>query len=143
MSYEERGQWVYIVAIVLTFGGYAAIVLGQAASVPLTELDYVPTMLWAIGIAIALSIVGRIVMEIAWEMARPGDSHQADVRDRDIGRLGEYFSGTMLGVGMVVPFALTLAKFDHFWIANAMYAAFALSALVGTAVKLVAYRQGF
>jgi len=143
MSYEERGQWVYIVAIVLTFGGYAAIVLGQAASVPLTELDYVPTMLWAIGIAIALSIVGRIVMEIAWEMARPGDSHQADVRDRDIGRLGEYFSGTTLGVGMVVPFALTLAEFDHFWIANAMYAAFALSALVGTAVKLVAYRRGF
>ena len=143
MSYEERGQWVYIVAIVLTFGGYAAIVLGQAGSVPVTELDYLPTMVWAIGIAIALSIVGRIVMEIAWEMARPGDSHQADVRDRDIGRLGEYFSGTMLGVGMVVPFALTLAKFDHFWIANAMYAAFALSALVGTAVKLVAYRRGF
>jgi len=143
MSYEERGQWVYIVVNILTFGGYAAIVLGQVGSVPLAELDYAPTMLWAIGIAIALSIVGRILMEIAGEMARPGDSHQADVRDRDIGRLGEYFSGTLLGVGMVVPFALALAEFDHFWIANAMYAAFALSALVGTAVKLVAYRRGF
>jgi drug/metabolite transporter (DMT)-like permease len=143
MSYEERGLWVYIVANVLTLGGYAAIVLGQAGSVPLTELDYVPTLLWAIGIAIALSIVGRILVEIAAEMASPGDSHQADVRDRDIGRLGEYFSGTLLGVGMLVPFALTVAEVDHFWIGNAMYAAFALSALVGTAVKLVAYRRGF
>lgn len=143
MSYEERGQWVYIVANVLTFSGYVAVVLGQARSVPLTDVDYVPTMLWAIGIGIALSIVGRIVVEMLGEMARPGDSHQADVRDRDIGRLGEYFSGTLLGIGMVIPFALTLAEFDHFWIGNAMYAAFASSALVGTAVKLVAYRRGF
>jgi hypothetical protein len=143
MSYEERGQWVYIVVNVLTFGGYAAIVLGQVRTVPPTEVVYVPTMFWAIGVAVALSIAGRILLEIAGEMARPGDSHKADVRDREIGRLGEYFSGTVLGVGMIVPFALTLAEFDHFWIANAMYAVFALSALVGAAVKLVAYRRGF
>ncbi len=143
MSYEERGQWVYIVVNVLTLGGYAAFVAWQSRSVPLTEVDYLPAMLWAIGIAIALSIVGRIGMEIAAEVARPGDSHEADVRDREIGRLGEYFSGTLLAVFMIVPFALVLAELDHFWIANAMYAAFALSALVGTAVKLVAYRRGF
>jgi hypothetical protein len=143
MSYEERGQWVYIVANVVTFGAYAAIVFGQVGRVPLTDIDYVPTMLWAIGVAIALSIVGRILMEITGEIGSPGDSHQADVRDRDIGRLGESFSGTLLGVGMVVPFALALAEVDHFWIANTMYAAFALSALVGAAVKLVAYRRGF
>ena len=65
------------------------------------------------------------------------------VTSLDIGRLGEYFSGTVLGVAMVVPFVLTLAEFDHFWIGNAIYAAFVLSALVGTAVKLVAYRGGF
>jgi len=52
-------------------------------------------------------------------------------------------AGTVLGVGMVVPFVLTLAEFDHFWIANAMYLAFGLSAAVGAVVKLVAYRRGF
>ena len=26
MSYEERGQWVYLVAIVVTYGAYVAIV---------------------------------------------------------------------------------------------------------------------
>ena len=44
---------------------------------------------------------------------------------------------------MVVPFVLTLAEFDYFWIANAMFLAFGTSAVVGAAVKLVAYRRGF
>ena len=43
---------------------------------------------------------------------------------------------------MVVPFVLTLAEFEYFWIANAMYLVFVLSALVGAAVKLIAYRRG-
>jgi hypothetical protein len=138
MSYEEKGQWVYLVASVVTFSAYVATILRQSGTMPLTELDYVPTMLWAIGIAIALSIGGRILIEIA----KPSDSHIEDVRDRDIGRLGEYVGGTVLGIGMVVPFALTLAEFDHFWIANAIYFVFALSAFIGTTVKVVAYRRG-
>jgi hypothetical protein len=138
MSNEEKGQWVYLVTNVLTYGWYITAVLGQADGTPLTEVDYFPTMLWAIGIAIALSIVGRILVEIV----APSDSHIADVRDRDINRLGEYFGGTILGIAMLAPFALTLAEVDHFWIANAMYLAFALSAFIGTIIKLVAYRRG-
>ena len=142
MSSEERGQWVYLVAIVLTYGAYVAIVLGQAAQTPVADVDYIPVMLGAIGIGIALAIVGRIVVEIAGQIAEPSDSHDPDVRDRDIGRFGEYFAGTILGIGMVVPFVLTLAEFEYFWIANAMYLVFVLSALVGAAVKLIAYRRG-
>jgi hypothetical protein len=147
VSSEERGQWVYLVAIVLTYGAYVAIVLGQADGGPLTDVDYAPVMLAAIGVGIALAIVGRIVVEIvggiAAEMAGHDERHEADVRDHDIGRFGEYFAGTVLGIGMVVPFVLTLAESDYFWIANAMYLAFVVSAVVGAAVKLVVYRRGF
>jgi hypothetical protein len=143
MSYEERGQWVYIVAIVLTYCGYVAVIAGRVAQTPLAEVDFAAPMLWAIGIGIALAIVGRIAVEIVGQIAEPGGSHDADVRDRDIGRFGEYFAGTVLGIGMVVPFGLTLAEFDYFWIANAMYLVFFLSALIGAVVKLVAYRRGF
>ena len=139
MSYEEKGQWVYIFSIGLTLVAYVVIVAMQAAAGPLTEWDYVPTLLWTIGIGIALSIAGRMLVEIA----KPSETYATDARDRDIGRFGEYVSGTILGVGMVVPFVLTLAAFDYFWIANAMYFAFALAALIGTAVKVVAYRRGF
>lgn len=138
MSYEEKGEWVYLVANVLTYGAYLTIILGRAGSTPLAEVDYVPTMLWTIGIAIALTIVGRILLEIA----KPSDSYKADVRDREIGRFGEYVGGTFLAIGMLVPFVFALAEFDHFWIANAMYLAFALAALTGTTIKLVAYRRG-
>ena len=147
MSSEERGQWVYLVAILLTYGAYVAIVLARADGGSLTDVDYVPLMLAAIGIGIALAIVGRIVIEIAGgiasEMAGNHETHDADVRDRDIGRFGEYVAGTVLGVGMVVPFVLTLAESDYFWIANAMYLAFVLAAAVGAVIKLVAYRRGF
>jgi drug/metabolite transporter (DMT)-like permease len=146
VSYEERGQWVYLIANVLTFGAYVMFILGRADSLPLASADYVPTMLWTIGIAIALSIAGRIVVEIAAriadEIASDSDAYTADVRDRDIGRLGEYVGGTILGIGMILPFGLALAEFDHFWIANAIYLVFAVSAFVGTIVKLVAYRRG-
>jgi hypothetical protein len=150
MSYEERGQWVYLIAIVLGLGAYATFLLGRAGSLPLANEDYVPALLWTIGIAIALSIAGRIGVEIAariageisGEIVSDSDAYTADVRDRDIGRLGEYVGGIVLGVGMIVPFVLALAEFDYFWIGNAIYLVFALSAFVGTVVKLVAYRRG-
>jgi len=138
VSYEEKGEWVYLVVNVLTYGTYLTIILGRAGSTPLAEVDYVPTMLWMIGLAIGLTIVGRIVIE----MAKPSDSYKADVRDRDINRFGEYVGGTVLAISMVVPFIFALAEFDHFWIANAIYLAFALASLTGTAIKLVAYRRG-
>jgi hypothetical protein len=147
MSNEEKGQWVYLVAIVVTSGAYLVITLGQLAGTAPADIDYVPTLLWSIGIGIALAIVGRIVVEMAGrisaEMAGQAEGHDADVRDRDVGRFGEYVAGTVLGVGMVVPFVLTLAALDHFWIANAMYLAFVVAAVVGALVKLVAYRRGF
>ncbi len=147
MSSEERGQWVYLVAIGVTYGAYLVITLGQLGQTAPADIDYVPTILWSIGIGIALAIVGRIVVEIVGrisaEVAGHGEGQDADVRDRDIGRFGEYVAGTALGVGMVVPFVLTLKEFDYFWIANAMYLAFVVSAVVGTVVKVVAYRRGF
>ena len=143
MSNEERGQWVYLVVIALTYAGYVAIILGRAAGSTLADVDYVPTMLGAIGVGIALAIVGRILTEIVAEIVGGPDSHVADVRDRDIGRFGEYFAGTVLGVGMVVPFVLALADADTFWIANAMYLVFTVQAIVGAVIKLVAYRRGF
>ena len=66
----------------------------------------------------------------------------ADVRDRDIGRRGDYVGGTILGIGMVIPFILAIAEANYFWIASAMYLVFALASLAGTVVKLVAYRRG-
>ena len=96
-------------------------------------------LLWTIGAAVVGSIIGRIAIEII----RPSDSHREDVRDKEIGRFGEYVSGMILGVGMVGPFILVLVEAGHFWIANAMYLVFVVQAVIGTIIKLIAYRRGF
>jgi hypothetical protein len=139
MSYEEKGQWVYLVVTTVTTVAYLVLVIGEAGGGPLTDVDYVPILLWMIGVAIAASIIGHILIAIA----RPDEPQTADVRDREIGRRGEYVGGTILGIGMVIPFLLAIIEADHFWIANAMYLVFALAALAGTVIKLVAYRRGF
>ncbi|GAA3447723.1 hypothetical protein [Planomonospora venezuelensis] len=138
MSYEEKGVWVYLVVSLGTYGVYLAVILGRADGVPLAEVAYVPPMLWSIGIAMAAAIVGRITVEIV----KPSESHRSDPRDKDINRFGEYVGGGAFAIAMLAPFGLAVAEADHFWIANAMYAAFVLSALVGSCVKLVAYRRG-
>jgi len=138
MSFEEKGTWVYLVVNVVTYAAYLSIILGRAENIPLTEVSYVSTMLWTIGIAIALSIVGHIAVAIA----KPSEADKRDVRDKDINRFGEYVGGIVLAVGMLAPFGLAMAEVDHFWIANAIYLAFVLSALTASVVKIVAYRRG-
>jgi len=138
MTYQQKGLWVYLVATLATYGTYVAVVLGRSGTRPLTGVSYVAPMLWSIGIAIAASIVGRIVVEIA----RPSERLGPDVRDRQIDRSGEYLAGLVLAVVMVLPLGLTLAGVAHFWIANAMYAAYVVSTVVGTVAKLVTYRRG-
>jgi len=139
MSYEERGQWVYLAATTIAYGAYLVLMLSRAGTTPLPEIEYQPILLWTIGAAVGGSIIGRIAIEIV----RPSESHQEDVRDREIGRLGEYVAGMILGIGMVGPFILTLVGADHFWIANAIYLVFVVQAVVGAVIKLVAYRRGF
>jgi hypothetical protein len=138
MSSEEKGAWVTLVVTLGTYLAYAAVIFNRAQGNSVTEVAYVSPLLWSMGIAIALAIILRILVEIA----RPSDTHKPDPRDRDINRFSEYIGGSVLGVAMLVPFILTMFEAAHFWIANAMYAAFALAALVGTTTKLVAYRRG-
>jgi len=138
MSYEEKGIWVYLVVTIATFTGFVAIVLRDAAGGPLAAVDYLPTLLWSIGISIGAAIIGRVLVEVV----RPSDSYTTDSRDRDINRRGEHIGGLVLGIGMVGPFVLAVLEADHFWIVSAMFATFTLYAVVGSIVKLVAYRRG-
>jgi hypothetical protein len=139
MTFEERNTWVFAVITVGAFGAYVATILGRAQGTPLAEVPYAAAMLWAIGAAIAASIVGRIVVAVAW----PKDADRRDQRDKEIYRFGEYIGQSFVVAGAVAALVLAMAEVDHFWIANAVYLAFVLSALLGSTAKLVAYRRGF
>ena len=138
MSFGEKGNWLYVLVTAVTFAVYAVIVLGRAGDGSLADVTYVSTMLWAIGIGVGLNILGSIAVAIS----KPSEADTTDERDKSIDRFGEYVGGIVLGIGMIGPFGLALADADSFWIANAIFAAFVLSALVSSIVKIAGYRRG-
>ena len=139
MSYEEKGAWVYLSVAVTTFIAYAVAILVRADGAPITTVPYVSTLLWTVGIGMVLSALVRGTVD----RAHAGEAHRSDERDSGINRRGEHVGGIVVAAAMLVPFVLALTEAAHFWIANAIYAAFILQAVTSSAVKLVAYRRGF
>ncbi|MFD1937013.1 MULTISPECIES: hypothetical protein [Nonomuraea] len=139
MSTEEKRVWIYAVIAVGVPVVYFATILRQVASTDVAHIAYVWPLLTAIGVAVAVNVVASIVTAIA----APREANLKDERDTDIHRYGQRAEYYVLAVGSVAVLGLTLAKFEHFWIANALYLAFVLSALASAIVKIVAYRRGF
>lgn len=139
MSLEEKNAWIMGVVAIGAYAIYLIIILGRARSMPIAEVPYVATMLSAIGGAIAVSILLNIVVG----SASPRDVGKKDQRDREIYRRGEYIGQSFLVIGGVAAMVMAMARVDHFWIANAIYLAFVLSAILGSVTKVVAYRRGF
>lgn len=139
MSFEEKNTWLYGVLVVVVPGAYFVNILARLRDTPVSEIEYVPTMLAAIGIAIGLNIVGAIAVAIS----SPKDFDKSDERDKTINRTGEYWAYYVLSIGIAGVLILTLVQADYFWIANAIYLAFVLSSLTSVIVRLVGYRRGF
>ncbi|GAA1142619.1 MULTISPECIES: hypothetical protein [Microbacterium] len=142
MVYHERFAWSGLITSVVTMVAYVVLVLRDAAGGPLEQVDWLPLMLWTIGGGIVLSIV----LTIAWGIiGSRGDRESAmasDIRDRDISQLGgrvEQGFVTIAGLGVI---ALCAVGADVFWIANTMFAGFAIAAFVGGIARVVAYRRG-
>jgi hypothetical protein len=138
VSYEEKGTWVYLVTSAGAYLVYLAIMLGRVASTPVGRVPYVAVLVWTIVASIVASIAGRVVLE----SARPSDSRQADIRDKEIHRSGEYAGRWFLVAGAAAALLMAMAKWDYFWIANVIYLGFVLWAVGGSVLKLVAYRRG-
>ena len=139
MTLEERRSWTYLAVAVVAYGVYIGTVVTKAASAPLTDVDYVPVMLWTIGIA----IVGGIVINIGQAVFTPRRDQTVDVRDRDIARLGDRVGQSFLVIGALAALLLAIVEAPYFYIANAVYLGFVLSAVLSSVTKVVVYRRGF
>ncbi|CAM5379083.1 hypothetical protein [Leifsonia shinshuensis] len=132
MSFDEKNAWAYLVVAVL---GYATYLILLAALGPGA---YVPLLLWTVGASIAANIVARIGISIG----NPREADKRDQRDREIKVFGERVGQAFVVIGALAALVLALFEAPWFWIANAVYAAFVLSAVVGSIATLVAYRKG-
>ncbi len=136
MAFEEKRAWIMLVVSICAYAVYAVTVLSRSSDAPLAEVPYAATMLWSIGAAIVVTIVLNIVVSFFSESSK-------DQRDREISRIGEYFGRSFVVIGGVAALVLALAEVPYFWIANAVYLAFVLSAVLSSVAKIVAYREGF
>ncbi|MEY9213188.1 hypothetical protein NI17_002005 [Thermobifida halotolerans] len=139
MALEEKRAWIMVVVSVCACAAYLTVVLLRAAHTPLAEVPYAAALLWSIGGAIAASIV----LHIAADIATPKDSARTDVRDREIHRFGEHVGRWSVAAGGIAALVMALVELDHFWIANAVYLSFVLSAVLGSIARIAAYRRGF
>lgn len=142
MVYAERNTWVGLIVMVVMVPIYLSVTLQQAGDGPLTEVDWLPNMLWAIGSSIAAVIVLSILWGIIAGLRDPNGSTTSDIRDRDIERMGGRVEHSLLVIAGLGVIALCGIGTDVFWIANAMFFGFALSAFVGGVARVIAYRRG-
>lgn len=142
MVYEERNAWSGLIVSPIVMIVYVVLVLQQAGGGPLTDVDWFPLMLWVIGGGIVATIVISVGWGIIAGMKDPDGAGRSDIRDRDIGRMGgrvEQGFVVIAGLGVI---ALCAVGADVFWIANTMFAGFAISALIGGVARVIAYRRG-
>lgn len=142
MVYTERNTWSTLIAVAVIIPGYIVVILQQAAGGPLTAVDWFPIMLWAIGISIAGTIVLSILWGIFAGLRDPKGATATDVRDRDIDQMGGRVEHSFLVIAGLGVIALCAIGADVFWIANAMFLGFALSAFIGSIARIIAYRRG-
>ena len=138
MGYKERGTYIDLIVAVGVFAKYVLDIYRLQLEAPLTEVAFRDPMFYAI----LISVVATIILHIVYAILSGSKDTQEDQRDRQISRFGDWVgmfplaSGAMLG--------LLLAMFDqpHFWIANAIFVGFFVSSVVGSVVRLWAYRRG-
>jgi hypothetical protein len=137
MTHEEKRAWIRLVVAVLGYAAYVAIIVSRLDGRSLPDVPYAGPLLWTVG----GSIVAAIVAEIGMAVVNPGASRVKDERDREIGRLGENTGQAFVVIGAVAAMLMAMAGWDRFWIANAIYLCFVLSAVLGGITKVIVYRK--
>jgi hypothetical protein len=137
MTLQERRSWTFLVTSVVAYVGYAWYVLTHADGTALAATAYQKPLLVSVGAAIAANILA----EVGLAVVRPIDTKK-DVRDKEIGRIGDFTGSAFVVIGAVGGLLLALAERDYFWIANSIYLGFVLSAIFGSFTKIMLYRKG-
>jgi hypothetical protein len=140
MSMTQFRTIAFLVLAVVTFAAYVVVVLRRADGGPIDEVAYAAPMLWSIGLGIVVAILAEIVARIVW-FERRGEV-DGDERDAVVDQRGEQAGSAFVAIGGGAAMLMAIAEWDYFWIANTLYAAFAIAGIVACAAKLAFYRWG-
>ena len=109
---------------------------------PVADTPYIGALLWTVGGSVAATVIAEIAF--AATTRREGRAAlRTDERDREIDRFGEHVGQAFIVIGAIAALVMAMLQWPYFWIANVIYLAFVLSAVLGSAARLAAYRQSF
>jgi hypothetical protein len=109
---------------------------------PVSDTPYVVPLLGTIGGSVAATVLAEIGFAVS--ARREGKAAlRTDERDRDIDRFGNHVGQAFIVIGAIAALIMAVLQWPYFWIANVIYLAFVLSAVLGSAARLAAYRQSF
>src|SRR5262249_46059574 len=114
MTHEEKRAWIMLVVNVAAYGSYASIILSRADGRALTTVPYAGVLL----LTIVVAIVTTIVLDIVSGMFNRRESRLRDVRDKEIGRLGDRVGQAFVIIGATAAMLMAMADWNRFWIAN-------------------------
>jgi len=142
MVYEERNVWTTLIVSIIMMTAYVIVILQSAGGGPLTDVDWFPIMLWTIGISIGATIILSILWGLFAGAKDPDGVGRSDERDRDINRMGSGVEQSFIVIAGLGVIALCAVGADVFWIANTMFAGFAVATVIGGIARVIAYRRG-
>lgn len=151
MGFREGINAAGLLTSVIVLIWYGFQVGPQVGRMPVEEIAFTQPMIIAIVIGVVLSIVTSIAVSIGasallgWregEEAVHAEFDEEDERDKQFNRLGDAIGGHVLSVAVIGALVLIWMGQDRFWVANALFMGAWSSAVVGTIVKVIAYRRG-
>lgn len=138
MVYHEKTAWAGLIVSVITAVAYIVLVLSNGGA----AAPWFPIMLWTIGGGVVLTVLITIIWGMIGSRDDRASGMASDIRDTDIAHMGarvEYAFVVIAGLGVIV---LCAVGAELFWIANTMFAGFAVSAFIGGIARVIAYRRG-
>lgn len=141
MPIAQKRAWAMMIASTLAYVVYVVLIVTNLQD-PIADTPYVAALLATVGASVVLTVVAEIGFAISTR--REGRAAlRTDERDREIDRFGDHVGQAFVVIGAIAALVMAMLQWPYFWIANAVYLAFVLSAVMGSAARLAAYRESF
>jgi hypothetical protein len=137
MAFKEKSTLAMTGILVLVFGWYFAIVVGEVARSPVRDVAWAGLM---IPVVVGLVVLAAIA-HAAIAISSPSQAGREDERDRSLERRGAHVGGYVLAAGTVAGLGLAVVDAPTFWIAQALLTALVLGEVAKGATVLTLYRR--
>ena len=138
MAFQEKSAWIMIVALALS-GVFYFLTVAMMSTTGELAPPVLPVLVTYTVALTVLAIIGHVCISVF----APKDANaRSDEREKLIGHRAAHWSGTVLGVGVVLSLVTYLVSYDGNLFFYAIFASLMLSQLLEYALQIVFYRTG-